>query len=108
MKQEEPARVACTRRREKQGVKGRCREERIRQTYGEALIIEADTGADANTAARAWSAHQIFRDYKVRTCRCDVLPAYHVGNYLHTYMYACLCLPVNRQTSGKKCERGHR
>lgn len=33
------------------------------RTYGGALIIEADTGADARATTR--SAHQIFRDYKL-------------------------------------------
>lgn len=52
-------------------VKERERESKGRaRTYGKALIIEVDTGADASAAAR--SAHQIFRDYKVRTCYCDV------------------------------------
>lgn len=41
------------------------------RTYGKALIIEADTDADGNTAA--WSAYQIFRDYEVRTCCRDVV-----------------------------------
>lgn len=62
------------REREKEGeragrVKGR--EQARARTYGKALIIEADTDADGNTAAR--SAYQIFRDYEVRTCCCDVV-----------------------------------